>query len=383
MPGGDYRDALRERAGWRPRPGRSLDADGERVGEHRGRGRPTRSASGRASAWRSASRATSRASTRCRTRSSSAGARTSRRTTFELERASFVAGGRRRRVRRSGPTSGSATARRRSRRRSGRDDRRAGTGGRWIVETDDAGLGRGARPGRGAVRRRRRPRRRPDRAPVRDRVGDRRVAAATRALSAGVSLEPALDPRASSSGIFHAVAVRAHPRHGRRPAAVLVIAAILGAWAGDALGGPARPRPADDRRLPLLGRVDRGVGRDRRRRRSSRSSARGAARAMSDDATDGPRRPRVPARADDRRPRRGGHRRLADLDPLAPDAPRVGRARPSRPRPRPRISRLDGDLEGRRVRRRRPGDVEQRQPRRSARRSRPWRSRCPAAPFGA
>ena len=36
VPGGDYRDALRERAGWRDEPGPIVDADGERVGEHRG-----------------------------------------------------------------------------------------------------------------------------------------------------------------------------------------------------------------------------------------------------------------------------------------------------------------------------------------------------------
>jgi tRNA-specific 2-thiouridylase len=36
VPGGDYRDALRERAGWRPEPGPLLDGDGERVGDHRG-----------------------------------------------------------------------------------------------------------------------------------------------------------------------------------------------------------------------------------------------------------------------------------------------------------------------------------------------------------
>jgi tRNA-specific 2-thiouridylase len=36
VPGGDYRDALRERAGWQPRPGPLLDADGATVGEHRG-----------------------------------------------------------------------------------------------------------------------------------------------------------------------------------------------------------------------------------------------------------------------------------------------------------------------------------------------------------
>jgi tRNA-specific 2-thiouridylase len=36
VPGGDYRDALRERAGWVPRAGPLLDADGIRVGEHGG-----------------------------------------------------------------------------------------------------------------------------------------------------------------------------------------------------------------------------------------------------------------------------------------------------------------------------------------------------------
>ena len=36
VPGGDYRVALRERAGWQPTPGPLLDSDGSRVGEHRG-----------------------------------------------------------------------------------------------------------------------------------------------------------------------------------------------------------------------------------------------------------------------------------------------------------------------------------------------------------
>jgi tRNA-specific 2-thiouridylase len=36
VPGGDYRDALRDRAGWVPTAGPLLDRDGERVGEHRG-----------------------------------------------------------------------------------------------------------------------------------------------------------------------------------------------------------------------------------------------------------------------------------------------------------------------------------------------------------
>ncbi|HEY8867917.1 MAG TPA: tRNA 2-thiouridine(34) synthase MnmA [Candidatus Limnocylindrales bacterium] len=36
VPGGDYRDALRQRAGWRPEAGPLFDSDGSRVGEHAG-----------------------------------------------------------------------------------------------------------------------------------------------------------------------------------------------------------------------------------------------------------------------------------------------------------------------------------------------------------
>jgi tRNA-uridine 2-sulfurtransferase len=36
VPGGDYRDALRERAGWVPEAGPLIDVDGTRVGDHRG-----------------------------------------------------------------------------------------------------------------------------------------------------------------------------------------------------------------------------------------------------------------------------------------------------------------------------------------------------------
>ena len=36
VPGGDYRAALRERAGWEPIPGPVVDADGRRLGEHEG-----------------------------------------------------------------------------------------------------------------------------------------------------------------------------------------------------------------------------------------------------------------------------------------------------------------------------------------------------------
>jgi tRNA-uridine 2-sulfurtransferase len=36
VPRGDYRDVLRERAGWEPRPGPVLDMDGRQIGEHQG-----------------------------------------------------------------------------------------------------------------------------------------------------------------------------------------------------------------------------------------------------------------------------------------------------------------------------------------------------------
>jgi tRNA-uridine 2-sulfurtransferase len=36
VPGGDYRTALRERAGWQPAAGKLLDADGSHIGEHAG-----------------------------------------------------------------------------------------------------------------------------------------------------------------------------------------------------------------------------------------------------------------------------------------------------------------------------------------------------------
>ncbi len=36
VPGGDYREALRDRAGWRPESGPLIDVDGTQVGEHRG-----------------------------------------------------------------------------------------------------------------------------------------------------------------------------------------------------------------------------------------------------------------------------------------------------------------------------------------------------------
>ena len=109
VPGGDYRDALRERAGWAPEAGPLLDVDGDAASASTA-GRPaTPWASARAWASPSASRATCRASIRARTRSSWGGARTSRPAS---SRSSGPRSSRRTcPPRRSVPPSGSATAR--------------------------------------------------------------------------------------------------------------------------------------------------------------------------------------------------------------------------------------------------------------------------------
>ena len=64
VPGGDYRDALRERAGWVPEAGAAARRRRRAGGGARRDARATPSASARASASRSASRATSAGSTR-------------------------------------------------------------------------------------------------------------------------------------------------------------------------------------------------------------------------------------------------------------------------------------------------------------------------------
>ena len=243
MPGGDFRDALRSRGGWSPERGPVLDADGERAWGSTAARRATPSASARASASRSASRATSRASTRPRTRSPSAGARTSRRARSRSRTALHrrrSAGRPRRAVRgaRSGPRSGSAIAGSRRRDRAAGVSGEPARGGRWTIETDRPvwaiapgqaassttatrclGGGRIARPGPAADGRRdagpsSRPGRRVDR----------------------VTIGPAL-PLALLVGLVHTVALRAHPRRRRRPAARDSSPPRLGAWAGDALGG--------------------------------------------------------------------------------------------------------------------------------------------------
>ena len=64
-------------------------------------------------------------------------------------------------------------------------------------------------------------------------------------------------------GVFHAslyVLIRGSAG-GRLP--IIVVAAILGAWAGDALGDRLGIESLVDRRLPAGGGVDRRLGRDR------------------------------------------------------------------------------------------------------------------------
>ena len=78
MPGGDYRDELRSRGGWAPRPARSSIPTASGSGSTTGPP-ATPSASARASGSRWASRATCRGSIPRRTPSCSVGARTSRR----------------------------------------------------------------------------------------------------------------------------------------------------------------------------------------------------------------------------------------------------------------------------------------------------------------
>jgi tRNA-specific 2-thiouridylase len=137
VPGGDYRDALRERAGWVPEAGDLLDGDGgERVGEHRGTpGYTVGQRKGLGVSFREP-RYVSRIDPL--TNTITLGRRQDlETTTIELERASFVAGdapaGRdpfraEIRIRHRG-TPIAATV------RSATSDEPA-RGGRWLVETD-------------------------------------------------------------------------------------------------------------------------------------------------------------------------------------------------------------------------------------------------------
>ena len=260
VPGGDYRDALRERAGWVARAG---------TGHRRGRGddrssrrvcRPTPSASARASASRWASRATSAGSIRCEhDRARPAGDLETR--NVALDAVSFVAGE---------PPAGAASAFRAAVRIRHRAHARPGDGpaggrpsrhrdGCWIVETDEPVWA--AAPGQAAVLY--------DGevvlggagspAPAEGRAG--RVRPGVRPILAPV-IGPAFVLAVLARDLLYG-ALRAGPGLGRRTSPLLLLAAILGAWAGDSLGERLGHRRPPAGRLPRPRRVHRLVDRDR------------------------------------------------------------------------------------------------------------------------
>ena len=94
VPGGDYRDALRERAGWTPAPGPVVDADGAKLGRARRVGRVHRGPAPRTRRGRGRAALRQRDRSDLRTRSCSAGGPTSRRGRVPLGDVSFVAGDR-------------------------------------------------------------------------------------------------------------------------------------------------------------------------------------------------------------------------------------------------------------------------------------------------
>jgi tRNA-specific 2-thiouridylase len=138
VPGGDYRTALRERAGWQAEPGPLLDRDGERVGEHAGTAAYTVGQRQGLGVALGAPRYVSRIDPLSNT--IQLGRREDLETrTFDVERVTFVAGGPpafqgrafRATVRirhRAAPVGASL--------RPARPEEPA-RGGRWIVETDE------------------------------------------------------------------------------------------------------------------------------------------------------------------------------------------------------------------------------------------------------
>jgi tRNA-specific 2-thiouridylase len=137
VPGGDYRDALRERAGWQPQPGPLVDADGATLGEHGGSAGYTVGQRRGLGVALGEPRYVSRIDPRSNT------IQLGRRedletTTVALERTSFVAG----RPPASTDGDGSFRAEIRIRHRatpipaSVRPDTSAAATGRWTVETD-------------------------------------------------------------------------------------------------------------------------------------------------------------------------------------------------------------------------------------------------------
>ena len=219
VPGGDYRDALRTRAGWKPQAGPLLDGDGT-TSASIGGPRRTPSASGRVWGWRSARHATCRASTRSRTRSSSDAARTSRRATSRSS------------ARRSSRPAADEPFRAsvRVRHRAAPVDATVAPLGdrRWGIRTDTPVWAAAPRPGGRPVRRRRGARRRSHRGSLAVRHAGR---AGRARRGARVSLEPSL-VLSVLVGIFHAavsVLIRGSAG-GRLP--LLIAAAILGRMGG-------------------------------------------------------------------------------------------------------------------------------------------------------
>jgi tRNA-specific 2-thiouridylase len=151
VPGGDYREALRERAGWRETPGPIIDGDaGERVGEHRGAAAYTVGQRQGLGVALGAPRYVSRIDPL--TNTIQLGRREDLETrTFAVEQATFVSG--------SVPatTDGSFRAAVRIRHRAvpiaatvrPATDREPSRGGRWVVETDTPVWA--AAPGQAAV----------------------------------------------------------------------------------------------------------------------------------------------------------------------------------------------------------------------------------------
>ena len=247
VPGGDYRDALRDRAGWVPEAGPLLDADGERVGEHGGTPGYTIGQRQGLGVALGTPRYVSRIDPL--TNTITLGRREDlETTTVDLEGVTFVAGDAP-----SGRSPFRAAIRIRHRATPIAATVRPATaseparGGRWVAELDSPvwaaapgqaavlydgevvlGGGRIARPARraGHVGRHRPRASSVDRAPV--------GAGSASPRRRRVSLDPALI-FAVLVGIFHAslyVLIRGNAG-GRLP--IIIVASILGAWAGDAL----------------------------------------------------------------------------------------------------------------------------------------------------
>jgi tRNA-specific 2-thiouridylase len=151
VPGGDYREALRTRAGWRPQPGPLLDADGTRVGDHAGAAAYTVGQRQGLGVALGAPRYVSRIDAVTNT------IQLARRqdletTTFTVERATFVAG-----RPPGGPRRSEFPAAVRIRHRAApvaaqvrpAAPKQSARGGRWIVETDEPVWA--AAPGQAAV----------------------------------------------------------------------------------------------------------------------------------------------------------------------------------------------------------------------------------------